>query len=205
MIVLNLEVITITKEGQPGMNRSEARNFLVGKSKADVVAFIDSDAFPEAEWKHEMLKSFKKGADIVAGREIRMGKILPRVEIVVDGQDITYPAVNLAFRRDVFELLGGFDPCFHVAEDIELLYRAVKAGFKIVYNPKAIVFHMQRDSIRSSAVQSFWYGRGRRQFDEKHGRMLGNTRFVVPTSLNMLARYFFGFFGYVSGRSTWKK
>jgi glycosyltransferase involved in cell wall biosynthesis len=51
-----------------------------------------------------------------------------------------------AMRRDVFEQLGGFDESFGgpSVEDIELGYRATRAGFKIRLDPSIRVQHRKR-------------------------------------------------------------
>lgn len=54
------------------------------------------------------------------------------------------------FRTELFNKLGGFDPLFRpaYAEDLDLGHRAWHAGFKIVYNPEAILFHREGGTIK---------------------------------------------------------
>ena len=54
------------------------------------------------------------------------------------------------FRTELFNNLGGFDPLFRpaYAEDLDLGHRAWHAGFKIVYNPEAILFHREGGTIK---------------------------------------------------------
>lgn len=56
--------------------------------------------------------------------------------------------VNCAFRREVFEQYGGFDPNLGRVgeylldkEDVELQMKLVRAGKKVFYNPRAVVRH----------------------------------------------------------------
>jgi GT2 family glycosyltransferase len=58
---------------------------------------------------------------------------------------------SMAFRRVALEKLGGFDERFggesiiqYAIEDIELFYRALKSGHKIVYEPAAVVRHKHK-------------------------------------------------------------
>ena len=55
------------------------------------------------------------------------------------------------FRTGLFNKLGGFDPLFRpaYAEDLDLGHRAWHAGYKIVYNPKAILFHREGGTIHN--------------------------------------------------------
>ncbi|HEY4415312.1 MAG TPA: glycosyltransferase [Verrucomicrobiae bacterium] len=57
---------------------------------------------------------------------------------------------SLAFRREAFQKLGGFDVRFGAGaplkgcDDLEMLYRILKSGHSIVYEPAAIVKHKHR-------------------------------------------------------------
>jgi len=48
-----------------------------------------------------------------------------------------------AFRKDLYLKIGGFDPVFRPGywEDTDLGYRAWKAGYKIIFEPKAVLLH----------------------------------------------------------------
>ncbi len=49
---------------------------------------------------------------------------------------------NVAFRRDKLQQLGGFNEAFwRASEDIEMFYRVLKAGGRIVYEPGAVAVH----------------------------------------------------------------
>ena len=70
----------------------------------------------------------------------------------------TYSA---GYRKEIFLQMGGFDPYFPVAnnEDTELSYRMSKLGYKMVFNPDAIVYHLNHpSSIRRYTKLKFWRG-----------------------------------------------
>lgn len=54
------------------------------------------------------------------------------------------------YNKELFSLLGGFDKIFlpGYAEDLDLSYRAIKRGYKIIYAPQAVAFH-QKSSTTS--------------------------------------------------------
>ena len=57
----------------------------------------------------------------------------------------TLEACNMALRRDLIERAGGFDDLYRsVAEwsEIDLCFRVRKMGYRLVFNPKAIVHHI---------------------------------------------------------------
>ena len=57
---------------------------------------------------------------------------------------------NMAFRRSLFDEVGRFDPAMDVgtptngAGDLEMFFRALKAGHTLVYEPAALVWHRHR-------------------------------------------------------------
>ena len=55
-----------------------------------------------------------------------------------------------AFRRDAFLELGGFDPVFapYYSEDVDLSYRARKRGWRLGYEPEAVVWHAPSSSVK---------------------------------------------------------
>ena len=72
---------------------------------------------------------------------------------------------NFAARRDWLLRVGGFDERLGAGspggsgEDMDLLYRLLKAGARIRYEPQAVVFHERQPRERRLASRSA-YGRG---------------------------------------------
>jgi cellulose synthase/poly-beta-1,6-N-acetylglucosamine synthase-like glycosyltransferase len=75
-----------------------------------------------------------------------------------------------AFRRDVFERVGLFDPNALSSEDIELDRRIADAGGRAYSSPEIGLHYYPRESMRALARQYFRYGRGRARTLLKHGR-----------------------------------
>ena len=51
--------------------------------------------------------------------------------------------------RDRYLKLGGFDPVYHPLyyEEIDLSYRALKRGWKVLYEPKSVAYHKVQSTI----------------------------------------------------------
>ncbi|HVH45305.1 MAG TPA: glycosyltransferase family 2 protein [Labilithrix sp.] len=84
-----------------------------------------------------------------------------------------------AFRRKVFDIVGGYDPNAITNEDAELNQRILEAGGKIFLSKKIVVHYFPRDSFKSLAKQYFKYGRGRARTLLKH-RTLPTPRPALP-------------------------
>jgi hypothetical protein len=84
-----------------------------------------------------------------------------------------------AFRRQVFETVGLWDPRAITNEDAELNQRIIDAGGRIYLSREIVVHYFPRDSFRALAKQYFRYGRGRARTLLKL-RSLPTIRPLVP-------------------------
>jgi GT2 family glycosyltransferase len=81
----------------------------------------------------------------------------------------------LLMRRSMLEELGGWDGGFrHYGEDIDLAYRAARAGWERWYVPAAVVTHDYAAVIdrRFLSRHSWWHLRGMARFVRKHPERL---------------------------------
>lgn len=160
-------------------SRGMGRNAGVSLARGEFVAFTDGDCYADPRWLARVRDGLLR-APVVAGRTEVVGRPrfgqLERVELFQSGYDVTYPSCNLAYRRDLFVRLGGFDPRFVTAEDIDLNLRAVLGGASIGFDPDAVVFHHMRSTFVRFLYQAFWNGYGRKQLTEKHGSLWGRYR-----------------------------
>jgi GT2 family glycosyltransferase len=81
----------------------------------------------------------------------------------------------LLYRRELMEELGGFDEGFRLyGEDIDLCYRAAKAGWERWYVPAAVVSHRYPAVIdhRFLTRRTLWHWRGIARFVRKHPERL---------------------------------
>ena len=190
-----------------GGSRGLSTNYGISLASGEVIAIIGGDCIANPFWIKELRRSLMEGQSIVAGKTINIGlkswEELDRVELYYKGVDLSYPSCNIVFRREVLERVGGLDDWFMTAEDIDLNYRAVDAGYRIVYNPNAIVYHRTKATIYRFYKQAYWNGVGRKQLTLKHGRLWGNydpmrmfKQKMTFWSLTRLAVAFMGYLGY---------
>ena len=185
------------------VSKGKGRNLGVKAATGDVIIHTDSDVEFLPGW-FEAIQDSMGYADIVAGfSPDPEGKHLPRVPIYVDGQDITYPTCNIAYKKEVFERVGLYNEVQNMPEDCEFHYRCVKAGYIIHYNPDMKLHHHQRSGRIGFAKQAFWNGEARYELNKlypelKHSHQHG-------ASFKNLLRLGFGFGGFVIGRFMNKK
>jgi len=68
-----------------------------------------------------------------------------------------------SFRKEIFQKVGYFDEdlrkgALSAGEDTDMLYRVLKAGYKITYEPEALVFHDHPHSLEDILKKVYTYG-----------------------------------------------
>lgn len=188
-------------------SRGEGRNIGVREAKYDYVLFTDGDAIANAFWVSNMRLRFYTGSTIVAGKTIQMGyapfEKLDRVELFFEDYDVTYPSVNLGYRKELFLKIGGFDSKFITAEDIDLNIRGVRAGNRIDYCDSCVIYHRARSTVMSFLEQAFWNGFGRKQLTVKHRNVWSHfkaSQIFRPEVINFwyIIRGVSALFGYIT-------
>ena len=176
------------------------RNFGAKKAKGDTVVFTDADCVPPKRWLGEMTAPLKeKGVVGVGGtyRTLNPENIISRFE----GYEIERRHRHMAerkytdfigtayaaYRRNVFLRAGGFDTSFPMAsgEDTELSFRLARMGYKMVFNPKAWIWHPHTPTLRAYVRQKFWRAYWRVLLYRRHPKKMGGDSYTgleVPLS-----------------------
>ncbi len=191
-------------------SRGRGRNIGAQMATGDLLAFTDGDCIVNRFWARELAKAWAgRKTRVVAGHTITLGywafTRLHRVELPHEGQDTTWPSCNLAYPRELFLGLGGFDESFVTAEDIDLNFRAIEAGASILHAPDAIVYAHARNSVKGFVRQAFWNGYGRKQLTAKHGGLwhqysFGDMVKLQGRSMWGVTRMACGAFGYINAK-----
>jgi len=162
----------VTLLDQPHEGPAAARNRGVAASSGEVVLFTDADCVPDGNWIEEMVRPFEDpGISGVKGvYRTRQRGIMPRFvqceyeeryalmarQRWIDFVD-TYSA---GYRSQIFLTEGGFDTDYPDAsvEDQELSFRLAERGYKMVFNPRAIVYHRHPETLRAYFGRKFNIG-----------------------------------------------
>lgn len=156
-----------------------ARNLGMDKAVGDIFVFIDTDCIPQPDWLEQLIQPFASDTiGAVGGREIinehdpllmRCFHYLMTAPLTTggmrgkEGKRLArfYPRTfNMAISRKAYEAAGGFRSMYH-AEDIELSFRIRQAGFELLYEDRAQVYHRRRSTVAQYAKQLFNMGKAR--------------------------------------------
>lgn len=88
--------------------------------------------------------------------------------------------VAVAYRRGVFERVGGFDESFDACEDVDFNTRIRRAGLTCYFTPAIVVEYQPRASLRGLAYQMARYGRGRARLAWKFPTSITLPSLVPP-------------------------
>ena len=148
------------------------RNVGVRNAVGDVIVFTDSGSLPEDGWLERLLAPIvHDGESVSCGPARAIGKSVYSGIHWFENADKDYvpmaTTINLAFRRDAFDEVGGFDEKFGSAEDLDFTWRLVDAGHRLRWVQDAVVQHDWGTATRQLR-RAFFYGKGRCRLLRKH-------------------------------------
>jgi glycosyltransferase involved in cell wall biosynthesis len=133
-----------------------SRNRGAREARGGILAFTDSDCRVSPEW----LSAIKDALDGNPDVGFVAGPVRDKPEQPVgffslptfsnEGENLTYPACNIAYRRPVFEEMEGFDEAHWPGDlgdksygdsDTDLAWRAKRAGHRPLFVSEMVVYH----------------------------------------------------------------
>lgn len=164
-------------------NRQSARNLGISNAHGDIIAFLDDDVVVSDEWLDRMIIPYTDSSvGGVGGRTIPYGKTEEFYTKVSENEigkvfndglvlgNFDFPSesivevdsfigCNMSFRRGLLLRVGGFDENYigtGYRDDTDLCIRIRRLGYKLLYQPKSLVWHKFRGK-RVSSDWSYWY------------------------------------------------
>lgn len=173
---------------QNARGKSRALNQALTQAKGEVIAFTDDDCTVPHDWLSRGVGRLAAAPDagIICGKLVAAPHN-PQDEFVPTFLPSSYRRLygrlaaaqprmgvgaNMFVRRRVFERLVGFDEClgpgscFRSGDDVDLTYRALRAGFTVLQDPDNSVVHWGRRAYADGSAQRLlrnnYYGAGAR-------------------------------------------
>lgn len=171
--------VQLLKEKFPGIivvNNNKQQGFAgnvnsgVMRARGDIVVLLNTDVRPEKGFLWPLLKHFEDDRIFAVGcleKSHENGKIVLRGRGIarwekgyfihergkVNKADTAWVSGGSgAFRKNIWDELGGMDTLYNPFywEDIDISYRALKAGYRLAFEPKSVVHHFhEQGKIKS--------------------------------------------------------
>jgi glycosyltransferase involved in cell wall biosynthesis len=178
-------------------------------ARGRILAFLDDDAYPTADWLQAALPHFedttvaavggpgvtppsdgfwKQASGWTLASRLGSGGARDRYLPLSGVKDVDdWPSMNLLVRARDFAEVGGFDCDFFPGEDTKLCLALVhRLGKRIVYEPRAVVFHHRRDLFWGHFRQVGRYGEYRGHFVRKYPETSRRLIYFAPALLAAL-------------------
>jgi len=168
--------------------KSAVLNQAIRRSQGDVLAFLDDDVTVEPSWLEEIEAFFQRNPTHCVGqgristgpadssdpeirRLLQRYRTIPQLEFSSDIGDLhSLNGANIAIRRAVFDRAGYFDErlgpgASGTSEDVEIAQRIRRAGMKIAYMSRAIVYHrVDRERLTEQYFKQTHWRQGASRF-----------------------------------------
>jgi N-acetylglucosaminyl-diphospho-decaprenol L-rhamnosyltransferase len=157
------------------------RAFMVTRPRAGIAG--PEMRWPDGRWQPSRRRFPTVGGTLVRRTPLRLvlGNYAQRGHYLLDERAAEPVEADwllgafLLMRRAMLEELGGWDSGFrHYGEDIDLAYRAAKAGWERWHVPAAVVTHDYAAVVdrRFLTRHTLWHARGMARFVRKHPERL---------------------------------
>jgi GT2 family glycosyltransferase len=174
---LGVPIVYVAQRAR-GLGASQNMAFL--QARHEIVAVIDDDCVADARWLALIVSELGQRADVdgVTGRVLPLAADGERTfpvasrtsEVRREFEGTAFPwevgsGNNFALRREAFLRCGGCDERLGPGSpaqggvDMDLFYRLVRSGSRIIYDPRIIVYHERQTRAERKARRPM-YGRG---------------------------------------------
>ena len=142
---------------QPEGGPAAARNAGAKAAQGCYLAFTDDDCVVSRGWLKKLVETLDSTEAVgVEGRTITDASLCTPLthQMESNGGAFVAPTCNVAYRRDAFEAVGGFEERFPFAhnEDADLAWRIEALG-PVRYVPRALVIHPPRPESFKNMVR----------------------------------------------------
>ena len=162
------------------------RNYGAKNARGNILAFIDSDCYPEKTWLTKVARILKNRKVGIYGIIVRdkNGNIVSRAYhyLYMQISRDFVPSRCMAIRKELFLRVGGFDETLTSGEDNDLSYRVRDLGYNIIVDKESKVYHDDDHltSLKGVWHQQRWYFEAERKFRRRLPRRFRRFRTSAP-------------------------
>ena len=186
-LIIENELIKFIRSRNP-MSPAKARNVGAKQANGEILVFLDADCQPDSNWLRILTERFSSPNTTIVGGGVyfAMNNYWNTVDNVTffheylyfkkSGQRELLPSLNLAIRKSVFDIIGGFDERYPSpsGEDADLTIRLRNAGHTLEFEPKAIVLHdSDRSRFKELLLHSYIEGKYSTKVDPRYNHEAG--------------------------------
>ncbi len=160
---------------------SVARNIGMEAATGEIIAYTDSDCWPDPHWLTYLAGTFLAtdyvgvgGPNLAPPGDGHIAECVANapggpVHVLLSDQEAEHiPGCNMAFRKSCLQTIDGFDPQFRTAgDDVDVCWRLQEQGWKLGFSPAAVVWHHRRNSVRAYWKQQKGYGKAEALLERK--------------------------------------
>jgi len=202
----NVRLVNITELSEEYIKSGKKHALKNGIENAtgDILLLTDADCFPESEWIKSMVHYFEDKVGIVVGHSPYTGKGFINRLVQLDNLSIIavgaggigggYPILsvgrNFAYRREVYEEIGGFEKIKDFSsgdDDLLLMLVREQTDWKIRFasNPDSFVFTQPPKTSQEAIKQRMrWASKG--------------LYYTIPMTLSLVAVFFYNLFLFIT-------
>lgn len=150
--------VTLVRQADRGFRAAAARNLGASKASGEILAFLDGDTIPRADYLREAVNvAARDSRAVVVGKRLHGGtqpawltEAYARTANLAAADDASWRFIIsavLTCSREFFEKIGGFDASMvgYGGEDWDFAWRAWNAGAIFRHAPSAIAEHEDPD------------------------------------------------------------
>jgi glycosyltransferase involved in cell wall biosynthesis len=169
-LIADFPVRVISMEGNQGL--AAARNRAYREAKNELIASIDADCEAHPKWLEQLVEAFPVDCAGTGGMTVEANQQdcadrwrAQHMPLHWGDQSVINPKViygaNQLFRKSSILQIGLLDTTkvtedYKIGfEDLELARKLYSAGYKLFYNPRAVVFHLRTDTP-VSIIRQYW-------------------------------------------------